>query len=90
MNILLIGATRLIGTNTAEYAHDRGHEVVGTFHTESGESDEHSGRQLDKKNEDAVVELLTELEPDAIVDTATFHDVDACETERDRAWTVNA
>jgi dTDP-4-dehydrorhamnose reductase len=90
MRTLVIGATGLVGTNTTRYADERGHDVVGTFRTEPDESDKHSGRQLDKENEDAVVELLTETEPDAVIDTAAFHDVDACESERDKAWRVNA
>jgi len=90
MRFLIIGATGLIGTNAADYAHDKRHDVVGTFHTEPDESDEHADRQLDKEDEKAADELLNEIEPDAVVDTAAFHDVDACETERDRAWTVNA
>jgi dTDP-4-dehydrorhamnose reductase len=90
MRILVIGATGLVGTNTTVYAEEGGHDVVGTFHTEPDDINEHAGRQLDKEDENAVVELLTEIEPDAVIDTAAFHDVDVCETERDRAWNVNA
>ncbi|MDZ7687766.1 MAG: dTDP-4-dehydrorhamnose reductase [Halobacteriales archaeon] len=90
MRVLVIGATGLVGTNTARYVEKRGHDVFETFHTEPDDTDANVDGQLDKEDEEAVVELVSDVEPDAVIDTAAFHDVDACEEERDRAWRVNA
>jgi dTDP-4-dehydrorhamnose reductase len=90
MDILVIGSTGLVGSNVYSLAIDRGHEVTGTFHTEGSGQTEYADYRLDKTDENAVADLITDVRPDAVVDTAAFHNVDACETNRDRAWTVNA
>lgn len=44
----------------------------------------------DVGDRDAVLAVLTSIRPDAIVHAAAFTSVDGCETDPDRAWTVNA
>lgn len=90
MNVLVVGSTGLVGTNVSARALEDGHELTGTYHTGRDTACEHADYRLAKEDGDSVVELVTELEPDAVVDTAAFHDVDACERDRDRSWTVNA
>lgn len=34
--------------------------------------------------------VLTEIRPDVVINTAAFHQVDACEDDANRAWSVNA
>lgn len=87
MDVLVIGGSGLVGSNVLESGVDAGHDVTGTFHTNDGSTVD---RHLDKTSEESVDGVVTEMDPDAIVDTAAFHDVDTCETDRTKAWTVNA
>jgi len=53
----------------------------------------HSGNteiQLDKTDHERTAAVVRDIEPDVVVDTAAFHAVDDCETDRSRAWQVNA
>jgi dTDP-4-dehydrorhamnose reductase len=45
---------------------------------------------LDVSNRDLVLALITTVEPDVVIHTAAFTAVDACESEPDRAFSVNA
>ena len=37
-----------------------------------------------------MAQRLSELRPDAVINTAAYNAVDRCETERDLSWAVNA
>ena len=87
MHILVIGGTGLIGSNIVRNAETAGHRVSSTWHTNDDGSAEY---RLDKTDTQDVTDLIDELRPDAVIDTAAFHDVDACESQRDEAWSVNA
>ena len=89
MKILVIGGTGLVGSNLIQYNSETDHKIVGTFHTETSEKPEIS-HSLDKTDDTAVSRVITEVNPDAIIDTAAFHNVDLCENERKKAWDVNA
>ncbi len=56
-----------------------GHEVVGLDHA-----------ALDVSDRDSVLGAIGSVQPDAIVHCAAMTAVDACETEPDRAFLVNA
>ena len=45
---------------------------------------------LDISNENAVLNFCKQNKPDTVINTAAFTSVDACETEKDLAWMVNA
>lgn len=49
-----------------------------------------SHAQLDVSDRDAVLSAVTGYEPDVIIHAAAFTKVDACESEPDRAYAVNA
>jgi dTDP-4-dehydrorhamnose reductase len=87
MDIAVVGASGLVGSNLVERCRERSHEVLGTYHSSDG-TDEL--RQLDKTDRGEVYTLMSDFEPDAVIDTAAFHAVDECETDRERAWRVNA
>jgi dTDP-4-dehydrorhamnose reductase len=89
MHVLVVGGTGLVGSHVVDHAVERSHEVSWTYLTgDVGDADTDAYR-LDKTDADAADALLAALDPDAVVDAAAFVDVDACETDRDRAWTVN-
>lgn len=87
MDILVIGGSGLVGSNIVEKAHNLDANVTATYHQNPSN---HTDVKLDKTDSEATRNVITDVDPDLIVDTAAFHDVDASETERDQAWTVNA
>ena len=89
MKILVIGGTGLVGTHVVDTAIQRGHEVSWTYFSSDVQDISHA-HQLDKTEVDAVDNIVNKVKPDAVVDTAAFHEVDTCEIERARAWSVNA
>lgn len=87
MRLLVIGGSGLVGSNIANTASARGDDVHATYHsTQTAEAAVH----LDKTDADQTADLVKAVDPDVVVDTAAFHAVDDCETERARAWDVNA
>ncbi|MGB9965891.1 dTDP-4-dehydrorhamnose reductase [Halobacterium hubeiense] len=87
MKLLIIGSTGLVGTNIAGQCRRSDVSVVGTSRRPAADAKE---RKLNKNYGDEVNAVVTDVNPDVVVDTAAFHDVDACDTERDRTWSVNA
>ena len=87
MRVFVIGGSGLVGMNVVEHCTERGCEVRGTHRTDpSGPAN----RQLDKTSFKRVTAAIEQFDPDVVVDTAAFHAVDDCETERELAWDVNA
>jgi dTDP-4-dehydrorhamnose reductase len=65
-----------------------GREVVGAFAGHEVTAADHA--RLDVGDRDAVLQAVTATRPDAIVHTAAWTAVDACEGDPDRALAVNA
>lgn len=89
VEVLVVGASGLVGQNIVAECRTRDIAVTGTHHDTPLTSPIDTDR-LDKTNRDAVDEYVRSVDPDIVVDTSAFHDVDACETQRQRAWAVNA
>jgi len=87
MRVLVVGGSGLIGSNVVEVARERGFEVRATYRTTP--TDE-TTVELDKTDAERTTEVVASVDPDVVVDTAAYHNVDACETRRDLAWRVNA
>ena len=87
MDILVIGGSGLVGTNIVETARMDVDRVSGTYNTTKRENTE---IQLDKTDEEETMAAVREVNPDVVIDTAAFQAVDNCETDRERAWRVNA
>jgi len=77
MKVLITGAGGQVGRELVELF--AGHDVTGFDHS-----------TLDVTDRDAVLGAVTSIRPDAIVNGAAYTAVDACETETDTAWAVNA
>jgi dTDP-4-dehydrorhamnose reductase len=65
-----------------------GHELVIAFADHEVIAGDHAA--LDVTDRDAVLAAVTTVQPDAIVHAAAWTDVDACESDADRAFRVNA
>lgn len=80
LRILITGAGGQLGTDLARLAtRESNHEVVAATRA-----------QLDVGDRDAVMSVITELRPALVVHAAAWTAVDACESDPDRAWRVNA
>ncbi len=77
MRVLVTGAGGMVGREVVEAM--EGHEVVGLDHA-----------ALDVGDRDSVLAAIGSVQPDAIVHCAAMTAVDLCESERDRAFLVNA
>lgn len=87
MKLLVVGGSGLVGSSVVELALAHGWDVRATYRTRESE---HAAVVLDKTDAERTAAVVERFEPDVVVDAAAFHDVDACETERDLAWAVNA
>jgi len=87
MRIFVVGASGLVGQNVVRIADDADHAVRGTYRTTDVPT---AAVELDKTDREATREAVAEFDPDLVVDTAAFHAVDDCETERGAAFDVNA
>jgi len=79
MRILVTGAGGQVGRELVELCVGRGDEVVGADHS-----------TLEVRDRDAVLQLVLTARPDAVVHTAAWTAVDACESDPDRAHAENA
>lgn len=79
MRVLITGAGGQVGRELVDVFAAAGHEAVGL---------DRSG--LDITDRDAVRATVVEVHPDAIVHSAAWTAVDACEADPDRAYAVNA
>jgi dTDP-4-dehydrorhamnose reductase len=77
VKVLITGASGQLGHDLVP-AFD-GHDVIAPNHA-----------QLDLVDRDAVLSVMTTVRPDAIVHSAAWTAVDACESDPDRAFGINA
>src|ERR1700756_3005339 len=83
--LLIIGSTGLVGSKVVEKAGAYGYEAHGT--QKARKSSYPRSRSLDITDLSAVMRLVDEIKPVAIVNTAALHNVDYCENHRDEAQT---
>lgn len=79
MRVLIAGAGGQLGRDAAERFTASGHEVVAA-----------GRRELDIARRDQVLGAIGSIRPDVVVNCAAFTAVDACETDADQAYLVNA
>jgi dTDP-4-dehydrorhamnose reductase len=79
MKIAVIGTSGQLGCDLERALPGRGHEVISI----AGRAD------LDVTDAGAFAALLDDRKPDAIINTAAFHNVDLCEKETDAAYRTN-
>lgn len=78
MKLLIVGAKGQLGTDCCNILADE-NETLGC-----------DIPKIDIGDADSVDNYLFEIRPDVIINCAAYTAVDACETERDLAWRVNA
>lgn len=78
MRILIAGANGLVGTALTEHCRERGDEVLA-----------HGRLTLDITDRDLIARVIGSEKPDAVINCAAWTDVDACESDHERAFAVN-
>jgi dTDP-4-dehydrorhamnose reductase len=76
MKILLIGVTGQLGSDLIRT--NPGHRIIAPARSE-----------LDVTQGNVAAEVITNLRPDVVINTAAFHNVPLCEQEPDQAFRVN-
>jgi dTDP-4-dehydrorhamnose reductase len=89
MDLLVVGANGLLGSNVVAEALNRDRFVVGTYRTTEPAFDVPLFN-LDVRDEDTVAERIKSVGPDTVVNCAAMTDVDECERRPDQAHEVNA
>lgn len=79
MRVLITGAGGLVGRATAAYCNASGDEVVLYGH-----------RDLDITDRELVRQTIVDRQPDAVINCAAWTNVDACESDPEKAYAVNA
>jgi dTDP-4-dehydrorhamnose reductase len=87
VRILVTGAAGQLGSEVVEELNRRAEMVRHGAPLEVFSAPRQS---LDVTDRDAVVGLITELEPEIVIHPAAFTEVDRCESEPDRAYATNA
>ena len=90
MRILVVGAGGQVGERLCKSASDTGDDVFGTYRSRLPVSKLSGSFCLDKTRENEVERILSEVKPDAVIDTGALHNVDYCETHPDEAMMVNS
>ena len=88
MDMLVLGAGGLLGSNVVRTATARQWRVAGTYHT-TEPSLRAQLHELDVRDTDRFEELVERTEPEAVVNCAAMTDVDGCERNAERAHTIN-
>ena len=76
LKILLIGKTGQLGGSI--FSNNTFHEIVAPNRYE-----------LDIEDHDSILNMLNELKPDVVINTAAFHNVPQCEVDIQQAFSVN-
>lgn len=87
MKIFVTGSTGLLGHLVVRLALNSGHEVLSSYIGQSPTNGKPV--KLDLLNLQSIQPTIAKLKPDAIIHTAAYTDVDACETNRDTARKLN-
>ncbi|MCX7877365.1 MAG: dTDP-4-dehydrorhamnose reductase [Ignavibacteria bacterium] len=90
--ILLTGANGLLGQKVCEiFRNETTHTLILTdIHHQPEISRDFEYFSMDITSKESVKDAVRKYNPDIIINTAAFTNVDACETERELSWKVNA
>jgi len=88
MKILVTGSTGLVGRQVVNDLEDLGDTVYAAYHNSKPEDG--IPTQMDLTHSEKISELVSKLNPDAIIHLAAITDVDLCEKEKELAMKINA
>lgn len=77
MKVLITGSNGMLGHDLIDVLNDK-HELILT-----------TSKTLDITDKEHTVEFIKENKPDIVINSAAYTDVDGCEENRERAFSVN-
>lgn len=89
MNVLVLGANGLLGSNVLAAALARGWTAAGTYHTTDPDF-ETTLVEFDIRETDAFSTVLDRTTPEVVINCAAMTDVDSCEQNAKQAHEINA
>lgn len=89
MRVLVTGANGMLGTDLCAMLQAGGHDVVRTDVAAQAHVAPTSWERLDITDLHNVAEVILRHQPDCVVHTAAWTDVDGCERDPDRAYRLN-
>lgn len=90
MDVLVLGANGLLGSNVVTACIEREWTVSGTYHSTDPGFDGVDCRPLDVTDHERLRAVVADVDPDCVMNCVAMTDVDGCEADPDRAWAVNA
>jgi dTDP-4-dehydrorhamnose reductase len=88
MEVLVVGANGLLGSNVVHAGQQRGWNVSGTYHS-TQPSFEIPLTQFDLRGHESFDEILNKHDPNVVINCAAMTDVDSCETSPKQAHILN-
>ena len=90
--ILLTGSNGLLGQKLVHQL--KGRDGIELFATSRGvnrvsDSASYQYYELDITSKEEVDQIISELKPDVVINTAAMTNVDACEDKREECWKLN-
>lgn len=82
--VLIVGSSGLLGSSLTNYL--AGQYDVKTVTSSSSKSD----FKIDMSNQQSCLNLLSEIDPDFIINLAAYTDVDGCESNIEKAYRINS
>ena len=88
--ILVTGGTGLLGWHLVNKL-PKDYQVIATYHTNRPPFEDPQVKwiYLDLVDHDEIKRIIEDLRPEIVIHTAAYTDVDGCETDRKRAFSVN-
>lgn len=89
--ILITGSNGLLGQKTTEiFRHETQHELILTdLHDNAFDSKGFDYFPMDITKKEEVKDAVKKYQPELIINTAAYTNVDGCETDRELSWKVN-
>jgi len=87
LRLLITGASGLLGHKIRALAESQGHQALGIYNLHEVTGNGMMKRDLTDAS--AASSLISETKPDVVINTASFTDVDRCESEFETASAVN-
>ena len=88
MRLLVVGANGLLGSNVVRAGQQGGWNVSGTYHSTRPAFDIPL-TQFDLREYDTFDDILSQHDPDVVINCAAMTDVDGCETNPEQAHILN-
>ena len=91
MKVLVTGASGLLGKKVIKELLDRNHTIVALYNRNQipFNHDKLIKIQLDLSNKVYLEDLILKKKPDMIIHLAAYTNVDECEINKDKAWSIN-